>query len=184
MKLHCPVRAFCFTFLSPLISQVNSSPMLWIFSYTNFPLVVRPRQSAHPLSGVCRSSGVRNSAVSLLQTMTTEFPGSLIVEVARLTLITFDPGARTSYMPSKFFFDLRFPRIFGPTSVVPRALRRNGTTEGRAEESGFAICTFLLPFVGLFCSFCHSFVDLDVTSIAVFPFVVGQEGLRSNCVFI
>ena len=52
-----------------------------------------------------------NSAILLLRTVTLSFPGSFIVEFVGLSFKFFDPGAKTSYRPSKFFFDLRFPCI-------------------------------------------------------------------------
>ena len=48
----------------------------------------------------------------LFLTVTTGFPGPLIVDVVGLTLRIFEPGASTSYRPSIFFFERRLPCIF------------------------------------------------------------------------
>ena len=78
-------------------------------------------------NGVCRSNCVPNFAISLFLTVTSGFPGSLIVEVVGLTFRICEPGASTSYNPSKFFFDRRFPWIFrARLSSTARSLRGMG----------------------------------------------------------
>ena len=64
------------------------------------------------LAEVYLSCKVPNYAMSLFRTVTIGFPGSFIVDVVGLTFKILEPGARTSYKPSKFFFERRLLCIY------------------------------------------------------------------------
>ena len=105
-------RLRCFIFLSSFCFLIISLIWLRSNSSTNFSPDRAPLWSAYTFSGVCCSSCVPNLAISLFLTVTTGFPGSLIVDVVGLTLGMLEPGASTSYRPSEFFFERRLPCIF------------------------------------------------------------------------
>ena len=70
------------------------------------------RRLAYTCSSVSRSAFVPNFARSEFLIVTSLLPGSLITEVCSFVLITDDPGARTSYKPSRLFFDLFVRGLF------------------------------------------------------------------------
>ena len=105
-------RLRCFIYLSPFIFRVVSLMWLCMSSSTNFSPFRGPLRSAYNFNGVCFSCKVPNFTMSLCLTVTTGFPGSLVVDVVELTLRIFKPGASTSYRPSIFFFERRLLCIF------------------------------------------------------------------------
>ena len=63
------------------------------------------RLFAYICKSVFRSAFVPNFARSEFLIVTSLLPGSLITEVFSVVLMTDDPGASTSYRPSRLFFD-------------------------------------------------------------------------------
>ena len=63
------------------------------------------RLFAYICKSVSRSAFVPNFARSKFRIVTSLLPGSLITDVFSVVLITYDPGASTSYRPSRLFFD-------------------------------------------------------------------------------
>ena len=127
--LHFPIP-FCFL--------VNSLTWLWISSSTSFYPDLGSLRFAYAFNGVCCSSCVPNFAISLFLTVTTCFSRSLIVEVVGLIFRICEPESITSYNPSKFFFERRFPWIFrAKLNSTARSLRVIGwmTFVRRKRES-------------------------------------------------
>ena len=86
-----------------------------------------PPRSAYTFNGVCPACSVPNFAIPLFRTGKTGLPGSFIVDVVGLIFRICNPGASTSYKPSKVFLERRLPCIFlANLSSTARSLRGIG----------------------------------------------------------
>ena len=75
-------------------------------SSVNLPVGNFGRRLAYTGNSVPRSAFVPNFAKFEFLIVTSLFPGSLMTEVCSFVLITEDPGAKTSYKPSRLFFKI------------------------------------------------------------------------------
>ena len=174
MRLHCPVHA--------LIFRVNCLMWLWMCSSPNFSPIWGPRRLAETFNGVSLSRRVLNFAMALFRTVTIGFPGSLIVDDVGLTFKLFEPGARTSYRPSKFFFERRLPCIFlANFSWTARSLSRIGRhAPYRRKRDSPSVLSLSLSWASRVAR-----VILDSTSMSLLkPFVHFSSGIISSGVTV
>ena len=71
-----------------------------------FPVGTFGLRSASHFKSICLWAFVPNLAKSDFLTITSFRPGCLIIEVCSFDFMTDEPGAKTSYSPSRVFFDL------------------------------------------------------------------------------
>ena len=96
-------RLRCFIFLSPFWTRTFSFKWEVFFSHVVFSGSLGQRLFIYSWRLICRSSHVPVLSLSLLRTVTSILPGSLMTDVYSSAWWKFEPGARTSYRPSRLF---------------------------------------------------------------------------------
>ena len=94
--------------------------------FSNFPVGVFGRRFAYNCNSVWRSAFVPNLAKSELRMVTSLFPGSFITAVNLSVFTTEEPGANTSYSPTRIFLE-HFNRGLFFASLISREASVRGT---------------------------------------------------------